>query len=156
MGQVSNEQLATVRDESSANGEGVVDTLLSHKFIRAINLAQAKAARFAYEFINLAEVRVTDDVIAAVPRHVAKRYRAIPVAKHDHSVTIALAEPQDLDVVDTLQRLLNADVELRVATDEDIDHALNKYYGAADDSVSQLIQDITEGAVEEGLSGKGM
>jgi general secretion pathway protein E/type IV pilus assembly protein PilB len=156
MGQVSNEQLATVRDESSANGEGVVDTLLAHKFIRPINVAQAKAAHFGYEFINLGEVRVTDDVIAAVPRHVAKRYRTIPVAKHDHTVAVALADPSDLDVVDTLQRLLNADIELRVATDEDIDHALNKYYGAADDSVSQLIQDITEGEVEVGLPSKGV
>src|SRR3984957_16532743 len=156
MGQVSNEQLATVRDESSANGEGVVDTLLAHKFIRPINVAQAKAAHFGYEFINLAEVRVTDDVIAAVPRHVAKRYRAIPVAKHDHTVAVGLGDPWDLDVGASLQRWSNADIELRVATDDDIDHALNKDYGAADDSVSQLIQDIPEGEVEVGLPSKGM
>ena len=61
MGQVSNQQLATVREETSANGEGVVDTLLAHKIIRPIDLAQAKAAHFGYEFINLSEVRVTDD-----------------------------------------------------------------------------------------------
>ena len=154
MALVNDQQLATAREETSANGEGVIDTLLAHKFIRPIDLAQAKAAHFGYEFINLSEVRVTDDVISAVPRHVAKRYRAVPVAKHDHSIAIALADPQDLDVVDTLQRLLNADIELRVATDEDIDSALNKYYGASDDSVSQLIQDITEGEVEVGLPNK--
>jgi type IV pilus assembly protein PilB len=156
MGQVSDEQLATVREETSANGEGVIDTLLASKIIRPVNVAQAKAAHFGYEFINLSELRITDDVIDAVPRHVAKRYRAIPVARHDHTVALALADPSDLDVVDTLQRLLSADVELRVATDDDIDHALNKYYGAADDSVSQLIQDITEGEVEVGLPSKGM
>src|SRR5665213_3560322 len=133
MGQVSNEQLAAVREESSTNGEGVIDTLLATKVIRPVNVAQAKAAHFGYEFINLSEMRVSDDVIAAVPRHVAKRYRTVPVAKHDHTVALALSDPSDLDVVDTLQRLLNADIELRVATDEDIDHAINKYYGAADD-----------------------
>jgi general secretion pathway protein E/type IV pilus assembly protein PilB len=154
MGQVSNQQLATVREETSANGEGVIDTLLAHKVIRPVDVAQAKAAHFGYEFINLSEFRVTDDVISAIPRHVAKRYRAVPVGKHDHSIAVALADPSDLDVVDTLQRLLNADIELRVATDEDIDTALNKYYGASDDSVSQLIQDITEGEVEVGLPTK--
>lgn len=153
MGQVSNEQLATVKEETGANGEGIVDTLLSKQIIRPMDVAQAKAAHFGCEFIQLGGLRLTDDVIAAVPRNIAKRYRAVPVAKHDHSITVALAEP-DLEVMDTLQRLLNADMEWRLATDEDIDTALNKYYGAADDSVSQLIQDITEGEVEVGLPGK--
>jgi type IV pilus assembly protein PilB len=154
MGQVNSEQLAAVREEAEASGEGVVDTLLSKKIIRAVDVAQAKAAHFGYEFVNLSELRLSDDAISAVPRTVAKRYRAVPVSKHDHTIAIALADPSDLDVVDTLQRLLNADVELRVATDEDIDNALSKYYGGADDSVSQLIQDITEGEVEVGLPSK--
>jgi general secretion pathway protein E/type IV pilus assembly protein PilB len=154
MGQVSDQQLATVREETSANGEGVIDTLLSHKIIRPMDVAQAKAQHSGNEFINLSDVRLTDDVIAAVPRTVAKRYRAVPVAAHNGSIAVALADPSDLDVIDTLQRLLNADIEVRVATDEDIDHALNKYYGAADDSVTQLIQDITEGEVEVGLPAK--
>jgi hypothetical protein len=68
MGQVSNEQLAARAGGSRANGEGVVDTLLARKIIRPINVAQAKAAHFGYEFINLSELRLTDDVIAAVPR----------------------------------------------------------------------------------------
>ena len=154
MGLVSGQQLATVREETDTSGEGVVDTLLAHKVIRPVDVAQAKAAHFGYEFINLGDVRIGDDVISAIPRTVAKRYRAVPVAKHEHTVVVALADPSDLDVVDTLQRLLNSDIELRVATEEDIDNALNKYYGAGDDSVSQLIQDITEGEVEVGLPQK--
>jgi general secretion pathway protein E/type IV pilus assembly protein PilB len=151
MGQLSEEQVALVREEAAANGEGLVHLLLDRKIIRPIDVAQAKANHFGYEFINLGDLRLTDDVISSVPRHVAKRYRAVPVAKHDHTVVIALADPSDLDVIDALQRTVNADVELRVAVDEDIDAALNKYYGAADDSVSKMIQDITEGEVEVGV-----
>jgi general secretion pathway protein E/type IV pilus assembly protein PilB len=154
MGQVSSEQLAAAREEADSSGEGVVDTLLAKKVIRSVDVAQAKASHFGYEFVNLSELRLSDEVIAAVPRTVAKRYRAVPVSKHEHSVAVALSDPSDLDVVDTLQRLLNADVELRVATDEDIENAIVKYYGGGDDSVSQLIQDITEGEVEVGLPTK--
>ncbi len=154
MGQVSTEQLAAVREESAANGERLVDLLLSKKIIRSVDVAQAKAAHFGYEFINLSELRLSDDVIAAVPPNVAKRYRAVPVAKHDHTVAIALADPSDLDVVDSLQRMINADIELRVATNEDIDAALNKYYRAGDDSVNKMLQDITEGEVEVGAPTK--
>jgi general secretion pathway protein E/type IV pilus assembly protein PilB len=43
-----------------------------------------------------------------------------------------------------------------VASPEDIENALSKYYGGAkDDSVSKMIQDITEGEVEVGVVGGG-
>jgi general secretion pathway protein E/type IV pilus assembly protein PilB len=154
MAQLSDEQVAPLREEAAANGEGVVQLLLDRKLIRPIDVAQARASHLGYEFVNLGDLRLTDDIISSVPRHVAKRYRAVPVARHDHTVAIALADPSDLDVVDALQRTVNADLELRVAADEDIDAALNKYYGASDDSVSKMIQDITEGEVEVAAPGK--
>ncbi|MEO5803544.1 MAG: ATPase, T2SS/T4P/T4SS family [Verrucomicrobiota bacterium] len=153
MGLVTNEQLAPLREQAESTGEGLVDLLVAQKIIRPMDVAQAKAAHFGYELVTFSDLRLTDDVISSVPRHIAKRYRAVPVAKHGNSVAIALSDPSDLDTIDSLQRALNADIDLRVATDEDIDAALNKYYGAADDSVGKMIQDITEGEVEIGTVG---
>lgn len=152
MGLVTNEQLAPIREQAESTGEGLVDLLLAQKVVRPIDVAQAKAAHFGYELVSFSDLRLTDDVISSVPRHIAKRYRAVPVAKHGESIAIALSDPSDLDVIDSLQRALNCEIDLRVATDEDIDAALNKYYGAADDSVGKMIQDITEGEVEIGTA----
>jgi general secretion pathway protein E/type IV pilus assembly protein PilB len=152
MGLVTNEQLAPIREQAESTGEGLVDLLLTQKIVRPIDVAQAKAAHFGYELVTFSDFRLTDDVISAVPRHIAKRYRAVPVAKHGNSIAIALSDPSDLDTIDSLQRALNLDIDLRVATDEDIDAALNKYYGASEDSVSKAIQDITEGEVEIGTA----
>jgi type IV pilus assembly protein PilB len=148
MGLVTAEQLAPLREEAAANSQGLVDLLVSRKIVSAANVAQAKASHFGYEFVNLSTLRLPDDVIACIPRHVAKRYRAVPVSKHDHSIAVALADPSDLDAIDSLQRMINSDIELRVATEEDIEGALNKYYGGSDDSVSDMLQEITEGEVD--------
>jgi type IV pilus assembly protein PilB len=148
MGLVTEAKLAPLREEAAMSGESLLDLVISRKLVRPIDVAQAKAAHFGYEFVNLGELRLTDDVIAAVPRHVAKRYRAIPVARTDTSIVIALADPSDLDTIDSLQRLLNAELELRVALPEDIDASLEKYYGAKDDQVGTIIQEITESEVE--------
>lgn len=148
MGLITPEQLAPVREEAASADEGVIDLLLSKKIIRPMDVGQAKAAHFGYEFVNLSEIRLSDEVIATVRRDIAKRYHAVPVSKHENTVAIALADPSDLDTVDSLQRLIAGEVELRVATEEDIEAALNKYYGGADDSVKTAIQDITEGEVE--------
>jgi general secretion pathway protein E/type IV pilus assembly protein PilB len=62
---------------------------------------------------------------------------------------VALSDPSDLDTLDSLRHLLNLEVEPRVASPEDIEEAIGKYYGGArEDSVSKMIQDITEGEIQ--------
>jgi general secretion pathway protein E/type IV pilus assembly protein PilB len=149
MGYVTNEQLGPIRAEADATGEGVVDTLVAKNVLSPTIVAQAKATHFGAEFVNLSETRLPDDVIAAVRRDVAKRFNVVPVRKEPNGVVVAMVDPSDLDALDGLQHALNTDIIPAVATREDIESAIGKYYGGAkDDSVSKMLQDITEGEVE--------
>jgi general secretion pathway protein E/type IV pilus assembly protein PilB len=149
LGFVTGEKVAKAQAEAASAGVGVVDLLLANKDIRPADVTQAKAAHFGAEVVNLSEMRITDDVIATIPRHIAKKYRVVPVNKHGNTVTVALADPSDLDTIDTLSHLLHADIELRVASEADIEASLNRYYGGAGHTaVDKMIQDITKGEVE--------
>jgi general secretion pathway protein E/type IV pilus assembly protein PilB len=142
-------QVASARAEAQASGVGVVDLLLANKIIRPTDVAQAKAAQFGAEVVNLSGMKIEDDVISIIPRHVAKKYRVVPLFKADGKVAVALADPSDLNTVDSLTHLLGAEIELRVASEPDIEAALNKYYGGEkkgmDDGVfKDVIQELTE------------
>ncbi len=150
LGFVNHKQVAALQPDADAAGQGMVDLLLERKMISSDDLTTAKAAHFGVEKINLNELRLDDQVLSVVPRHIAKRYRCIPVYRHANNVGIALADPSDLDTIDSLHHLLKAEIEIKVASEEQIEAALNKYFGAADDSVGKMIQDITEGEVEIG------
>src|SRR5690606_27523340 len=154
MGVVTQDQVDAARPKADETGEGVVDTLVSERVLTHAQVAQAKAAHFNAEFVHLADMRISDEVIMAVPRNVAKKYNAIPVYATEDSVSVALADPSDLETIDALQHLLNRNVTVLVASPDDIEAALNRYYGRADDSGSKMIQDITEGEVEIGTLGK--
>jgi type IV pilus assembly protein PilB len=154
MGHVTNEQLAPLREEADSTGGGLVDLLIAKSVIRPGDVAQAKASYFNAELVTLSDLKIADDVISAVPRHLAKRYRAIPVSKMGNNVRIAVADPSDLDTLDSIQRAISFEPEWCIATEEDIEAALSKYYGGADDSVSKMIQDITEGEVDVGAMPK--
>lgn len=154
MGFVTQDQVEAVRPKADETGEGVVDTLVAGKALSGAQVAQAKAAHFHAEFVQLNEMRIGDDVLASVPRNVAKKYNAVPVYATEDSVSVALSDPSDLETIDALQHLLNRNVTVLVASPDDIDSALNRFYGRADDSVSKMIQDITEGEVEIAQVGK--
>lgn len=146
---VTDEERALAEDESMSSGEGIVDTLVTKGVVMAIQVSQAKAAQFGAEFVEIAEQTIEDDVISSVPRSVAHQYKVVPLYQDDLSVTVAMSDPSDLDVIDALGQALNKEVKISVADEDEIEDALKQYYGAAkDDSVSKLIQDITEGDVQ--------
>ena len=148
LGFVTVEQVAHARGEASSSGVGVVDLMLANKIIRPADVTQAKAAHFGAEVVNLNSLKVEDDVIAAVPRHIARKYRVIPVYKHDNTLTVAVADPSDLATIDSLTHLLNAEIVLQVASDEEIEAALSKYYGGQrsavdDEKFKGVIEELT-------------
>ncbi len=146
---VTDEERALAEDESMSSGEGIVDTLVTKGVVMAIQVSQAKAAQFGAEFVEIAEQTIEDDVISSVPRSVAHEYKVVPLYQDDLSVTVAMSDPSDLDAIDALGQALNKEVKISVADEDEIEDALKQYYGAAkDDSVSKLIQDITEGDVQ--------
>jgi len=150
LGVLTHDQLAQAQEAAAQSGAGVLDTLLEQKVLTSKAVAVAKASAYGVEAVNLAELRIEDNALAALPRHIAKKYNVIPVLLVDNTLTVALADPSDLDTLDSLHHLLKLEILPQVATPEEIEETLAKYYGTSDDSVGQMIQDITEGEVDFG------
>jgi len=151
LGFVTAAQVEAARAEAANSGVGVVDLMVANKLIRPADVAQAKAAHFGAEVVNLADLRLADDVISLIRRDIAKKYRVVPVSKMGNTITVAVSDPSDLDTLDSLHHLLHADIEPKVASEQDIETALNKYYGGraiADNSQMQAtIQELTQAEV---------
>ena len=148
LGIVNADQVAQTRREAETSGVGVVDLLLANKLVRPADVTQAKAAQFGAEVIQLSGLRIPDDVISIIPRHIAKKYRVVPVFKSDGKVAVAIADPSDLSTMDSLTHLLSSEIEWRVASEPDIETALNKYYGGTGQTVvDKAIQELTESEV---------
>jgi general secretion pathway protein E/type IV pilus assembly protein PilB len=160
LGFTNAEVVARAREEAHAAGVGAVDLLVANKVIRPEDVTQAKAAQFGAEVVHLANLKIDDEVISMVPRDIAKKYRVIPVFKTEGKVAVAIADPSDLNTIDSLTHLLNAEIELRVASEPDIEAALAKYYGSNKKAMDQgifkdVIQELTEENVEIGNADDG-
>ena len=144
--------VAKAREEANAAGVGVVDLLVANKVIRPGDVTQAKAAQFGAEVVHLGNLKIDDEVIAIVPRDVARKYRVIPVFKNEGKVAVAIADPSDLNTIDSLTHLLNAEIELRVASEPDIEAALGKYYGGEKKSMDAgIFKDVMQELTEENV-----
>ena len=150
------DQVAKAREEASASGVGVVDLLLANKIIRPADVTQAKAAQFGAEVVHLGGMRIDDDVISLIPRHVARKYRIIPLFKTDNKVAVAIADPSDLNTIDSLTHLLDAEIDPKVASEPEIEAALTKYYGGEKKTLEEgVFKDVMQELTEENVAVPG-
>ena len=154
LGFVTPDKVAEVRREAESAGVGLVDLLVANKVVRPEDVTQAKAAHFGAEVVNLKDIKIADDVISTIPRHIARKYRVVPVFKHENALTVAIADPSDLDTIDSLTHLLHLEINLQVASEADIEDALSKYYAdrsggvQTDPRYKEVIEDLTREHVE--------
>ena len=142
------------RSDAEPAGEGVLDSLVARGDLLPESVTTAKAAQAGAEVVDLDGMRVEDSVISSVPRNIVRRFKAVPIFSTEDSITMVVSEPSDLELIDGLQVALGRQVEIRVASEEEIERTIDRYYGRKrEDSVGKMIQDITEGEVEIGSMG---
>ena len=150
MGIITDEELAEAQSEAAEKDAGVIDTMITKGIIMQQNVLQAKAASFGAEMIDLENFTIEDDVIKACPRNVVKQFNVVPVFISDSSITVAMSDPSNLDVIDGLHHVLHKDVEIRVASEEHIQAAIQQYYGSAEkDQFSSMLADVTQEALTD-------
>jgi type IV pilus assembly protein PilB len=151
VGLVTLEDIQKAKERAKTEEIALVDALVLNGRITHMDVSKALASQFGMDTINLAEYRVPDEVLALVPKHIARRYKIVPVYKHDNTLTVAIYDPLDVDTVDSLRYILKMNVEPVVAAKTDIENSITRYYGGADDRVENMLQEITEGEVDLGL-----
>jgi type IV pilus assembly protein PilB len=156
VGLVTHDDVQKAKELSGDGKLGLLDAILKSGKVSQMDVTKALASQFGMDTINLSEYRVPDEVIAMVPRHVARRYKIVPVYKHDNTLTVAIHDPLDVDTVDSLRYILKMNVEPVVASRADIEASLTRYYGSGDDTLENMLQDITEGDINAGAAGKAV
>lgn len=135
-------------------GQGTaIDALVALKLIEPDEILRVLASRFGMEMVSLVNLPIAPDAIAAVPADVARKYKIIPVSKHDNILTIAIGDPLEVDTLDSLRYILKTDIEGVVAPPDEITVAMDRFY-QREASVETMIDQLTEGTVSMVTAGR--
>ncbi|MDP1853640.1 MAG: GspE/PulE family protein [Candidatus Omnitrophota bacterium] len=80
--------------------------------------------------INLAKYKVDTDVLKAVPEHLARSYRIMPLAKMGMVLTVAMVDPFEVFVLDNLKIITKCNIQPVVATAPQIKKSQDDYYSS--------------------------
>jgi type II secretory ATPase GspE/PulE/Tfp pilus assembly ATPase PilB-like protein len=125
---ITPEQLEEAK-AATASGQSVVETLISREVVSRDDVLRSLAAHSSMEYVDLSQMAIAPEVISIVPVDIARRYKVIPIANVDLGLMMATSDPLNFDTFDTVTHLIGRDVEWVCASPDQIQAALQKYYG---------------------------
>lgn len=145
-GFITQEQLDILLEKQKEHRHELLGQLaISMGLITDEQLVEVLADHLNVPAYNLAETDIRAEVIGQITPTMADVYKIIPVSLEGNVLTVVMAQPQQLQVIDELRTLLGYDIRPAVASESDINKAYAKYYEAATtDSMDQLLVDIEQ------------
>ncbi|HEX7256320.1 MAG TPA: GspE/PulE family protein [Gaiellaceae bacterium] len=107
-------------------------------------VANALSARFGMPVVDLLETGVAADAAKEIPLHVLERIVAIPYAIDSGILRIAIADPQNVNGVDELKLATRLQIELGIASKEDILHEVKRLARAAEAFGARAMLEVEE------------
>ena len=147
LGLIDETQLDTMLEEQQARGGELLGRIgLSLGFFTDEQLGEALAEQWNTTLVTLYDQEIPTDTLRLLSEPMAQLYRVIAMKLVGNRLTVATAAPQKIQIADELRTLLGYEIDILVATDPEIDKALEKYYSSDIDTVESLVEGMEKDA----------
>jgi type IV pilus assembly protein PilB len=129
-GLVPADRLAFVREKARTGA--FAQALVDEGLAEGATIARMLASKHNLPFVDLVETGISGDAAQAIPLHVLERLVAVPYAVDDGRLRVALADPANVHAIDELRLATRFQLELGVASREDIETEVRRLARAAE------------------------
>src|SRR3989454_8372482 len=139
-GVVTPDQLNRALEIHRATSERLGQVLLDMGVVDQERLARLLGKQIGAAFVRLVGANVREDVLTLLPQQMASRFQAIPIARAQGVLTVAMVDPLDVVAIDDIRRVTGMDIKVALTTVQDFQYALNQY--PALDVAEELVRDL--------------
>jgi type IV pilus assembly protein PilB len=148
-GLVTREQLSRALDDARSNGTRVGFSLVKLGFMGEQDLVRALARQHRIPAVDLERVKLDPKILKLLPSEIAIKHQVLPLRRVGRTLTVAMANPTDLGVLDDLKFVTRLDIEPVIAGDFSLRKIIDKEYdGGSDDRINDLLKQIESEDVE--------
>ncbi len=159
-GKVTTEQLKDLRAQKTAEKKPLQDLVIQGSIATEKDLTKLYAQEIDIPFIELNAKEIKREVLRLIPERIARQYNVVLFGvEEDGSKLLAMADPDDIQAISFLQKQLGDQIKVSVATNSNIQNALDQYRGTigneltkvvtADDEDDETDEEIDEAEIAE-------
>jgi len=144
-GLITREALEQALQEQKNTGMRVGYNLVKMGFINEVELTRMLARQFRMPAVDLSNFEVDTRIAKLIPPDLAQRHLLLPLKREGRTLTVAMADPSNLVVIDDLKFITRYDIFPVIAGEYTLRHAIEKHYGEPPDAALQsILEDIDD------------
>ena len=146
-GLIDEEQLEKALELHGNHGLRLGEALVSLGLLTETDLLPLIGHQLDFPWAKLREGLVDPEIVRIIPRDIAEQLSCLALFKVHSQLTVAMAEPQNLETVDLLEELTGLTIRPVLSLKSSIDRLLPRCY-EEDFKVDALTADLDGGAIE--------
>lgn len=131
LGLLTPDQLSAVKFEQVNTGKSAEAILLGRGYVSPEALVKARSQLLNIPHVALGERSISSEVLDFVPEPVAKKYKLVPFSEDKGTLSVAMVDPLDLQVIEFLEKRAGVKVKPFIAAEDDVLQAISEQYGKA-------------------------
>ena len=137
------DQLKSALEVQKEKNVPLQTAIVSLGLVSEEEMAQALSRQLGYPYIDLDQFEVYPDVVNLIPVEIVKKYMIMPIHRIRSVLTLAMADPTDLEVIEDIRFRTSLSIQPVIASESGIMNAINKYYGLSSAlKVKRIVDDI--------------
>jgi len=137
------EQLNKALQEQATNGDRLGLTVVKLGLVPETTVVKLLARQHRMPAVDLSRFEVDPRLLKLIPADVASRHTVLPLKRDGRQLTVAIADPTNLGVVDDLKFITRYDIVPVLAGEYSMRAAIEKHYEGSEIQMQSLLQDIS-------------
>ena len=125
---ITEEQLKEAVNLQRKEGGRLGTNLVKLGYITDDKLVAFLSKQWGVPAVTLSDYKIDPSVLKLIPIEIARKYYIIPVARVGATLTIAMADPSNVFVIDDVKFMTGYKVDVVVASESAILQAISTYY----------------------------
>jgi type IV pilus assembly protein PilB len=148
-GLISQDQLRKALSEQKSTGMRLGYTLVKLGFVEETEVTKMLARQYRMPAVDLSRFEVDPKILKLLPPDIAMKYTVLPLKREGRTLTIAIADPNNVTAIEDIKFITRCDVFPVIAGEYTLRNAIDRYYQQSDAQLQELLKGVE--AAEEDL-----
>jgi len=141
---ITTEDLERALELQKERGDKIGKTLVDMGFVAMRDVLAALAEQLDVPLVTIEGPPVVSPETETLSPRFLRQFRCLPVGREDHTITLAMADPLDLETIATVKSCTGLKVNSALAAEQEILDAIDRYYGESARAEQDLEGDAAE------------
>jgi len=141
---ITTEDLERALELQKERGDKIGKTLVDMGFVAMRDVLSALSEQLEVPLVTIEGPPVVSPETETLSPRFLRQFRCLPVGREDHTITLAMADPLDVETISTVKACTGLKVNSALAAEQEILDAIDRYYGESARAEHEMEGDAAE------------